>query len=285
MRCNGERPSCRQCVQAGILDCEYTDNGPTISQVLEENVAELEARIQALQGDSGPILLHNPHQPRSPPRSSPPGSLRQESLHKIIQSFFMVAPTFGFFFDLPRFLPSLRASLPPSEHSPVSALLVRTIELVGAHFSDDAALRLGEEQKLASVLHAIPASLDRRRLMDTLQAEVLLAYYLLHRNRRTEGSYHAAAAVSIAVACELHKLPWADGAPADDVDGGTRLRAFWTVFALERAWSPWMHSTPAWPVEVVNHGSVRAATPCACGAARLTAPLRTSSAGWASTAG
>ncbi|GJE91607.1 Zn(II)2Cys6 transcription factor [Phanerochaete sordida] len=263
MRCNGERPSCRQCGQAGILDCEYTDNGPTISQVLEENVAELEARIQALQGDSGPILLHDPHQPRPRTLSSPTG--RQDTLQKIMQTFIAVSPTFGFFFDPPRFLPRLRASMPPSEHTPVSVLLVRTIELVGAHFSADAALRHGEEQRLAAVLQAIPANLDRHRLMDTLQAEVLLAHYLLHCNRRTEGSYHAAAAVSIAVACELHKLPWADGgggagagapgSPVDDADGGTRLRAFWTVFALERAWSAWMHSTPAWPVEVVNHGS------------------------------
>lgn len=172
----------------------------------------------------------------------------------------MVGPTFGFFFDLPRFMPRLRSSLPPSEHTPVSMLLVRTIELIGTHFSDDVVLRRGEEQKLASVLQAIPASLDRRRLMDTLQAEILLAYYLLHRNRRTEGSYHAAAAVSIAVACKLHKIPWGDSSqppsPVDDVDNGTRLRAFWTAFALERTWSPWTHSTPAWPVEVVNHGPV-----------------------------
>ena len=140
---------------------------------------------------------------------------------------------------------------------------MHTAELIGTHFSGDVSLRRGEGQKLASVLQAVPTSLDHKRFMDTLQAEVLLAYYLLHRNRRTEGSYHVAAAVSIAVACDLHKALWGDNSQpsspitTDDVDSGVRLRAFWTVFALERSWSTWMHSPPAWPLEVVDHGSVR----------------------------
>ena len=45
--------------------------------------------------------------------------------------------------------------------------------------------------------------------------------------------------------------------PTDEFDNGDRLRAFWTVFALERSWSTWTHSTAAWPIEVVNQGSVR----------------------------
>lgn len=60
-RCDGARPICNQCTRASVVDCEYTDNGPTASQILEENVSELEARIRAIQGGPAPIVLHNPH--------------------------------------------------------------------------------------------------------------------------------------------------------------------------------------------------------------------------------
>lgn len=60
-RCDGARPTCDQCVRANIVDCEYTDNGPTASQILEESISGLEARIHALQGNPAPIVLRHPH--------------------------------------------------------------------------------------------------------------------------------------------------------------------------------------------------------------------------------
>lgn len=53
---------CAQCVRADEVECEYTDGGPTASQILEQNVAQLEARIRELEGrTSESITLHDPH--------------------------------------------------------------------------------------------------------------------------------------------------------------------------------------------------------------------------------
>ena len=81
-RCDGARPTCGQCVRAEVGDCEYTDAGPTASQILEQNVAQLEARIKELT-EGNPmdsITLHRPQgygpsshggSPRIPSPSSP----------------------------------------------------------------------------------------------------------------------------------------------------------------------------------------------------------------------
>lgn len=61
-RCDGVRPICGQCTRAEETECEYTDAGPTPSQLLERNVANLEARIRELEGrTSDTITLHDPH--------------------------------------------------------------------------------------------------------------------------------------------------------------------------------------------------------------------------------
>ncbi|KAH8108630.1 hypothetical protein DFH11DRAFT_1820528 [Phellopilus nigrolimitatus] len=67
MRCDGARPSCTQCIRGNRAgDCEYTDRqGPTHTQVLEENVALLQARIRELEApdfSNRPILLHDPYE-------------------------------------------------------------------------------------------------------------------------------------------------------------------------------------------------------------------------------
>ncbi|EKM50023.1 uncharacterized protein PHACADRAFT_213794 [Phanerochaete carnosa HHB-10118-sp] len=64
MRCDGVRPTCTQCTKANIAaDCEYSDAGPTTSQILERNIAELEARIvEILKGrPADPVSLRAPY--------------------------------------------------------------------------------------------------------------------------------------------------------------------------------------------------------------------------------
>ncbi|KAH8112455.1 hypothetical protein DFH11DRAFT_1785696 [Phellopilus nigrolimitatus] len=67
MKCDGARPYCTQCIRGNRADdCEYTDGqGRTHTQVLEENVALLQARIQELEApdlSKRPILLHDPYE-------------------------------------------------------------------------------------------------------------------------------------------------------------------------------------------------------------------------------
>ncbi|KAA1475082.1 hypothetical protein DENSPDRAFT_841812 [Dentipellis sp. KUC8613] len=77
MKCDGVRPVCGPCSRANRPDdCEYTDGqGRTRTQILEENIAHLEARIQELENpDSAqaPIMLHNPHSPSYQSRHGSP---------------------------------------------------------------------------------------------------------------------------------------------------------------------------------------------------------------------
>jgi hypothetical protein len=64
-RCDGVRPICRPCrskpEQYG--DCEYTDSGFTTTEILEEKIALLEARLEELQRaePTSSLVLHNPY--------------------------------------------------------------------------------------------------------------------------------------------------------------------------------------------------------------------------------
>lgn len=65
-RCDGERPYCGQCIRGNRAeDCEYTDNqGRTRTQMLEETVALLQARIHDLENPrvaSQSVRLHDPY--------------------------------------------------------------------------------------------------------------------------------------------------------------------------------------------------------------------------------
>ncbi|TFY66227.1 hypothetical protein EVG20_g4863 [Dentipellis fragilis] len=67
LRCDGTRPVCNKCLSTDrAVECGYTDvQTRSRTQILEENIAVLEARIRELEYPdnvpaSGPILLHNP---------------------------------------------------------------------------------------------------------------------------------------------------------------------------------------------------------------------------------
>ena len=204
-----------------------------------------------------------------------------------MQAFVTYGPDFGFFLHIPRFLEKLRASLPPTPQSPIPLALVHSVFLVGVLFSGDDDLKRQEQQILNRAQQALSTDLGPTNTLYMLQAEVLLSQYLFHHNRRTAGGYHAAAAVSIAIGCKLHKIrsaewsvaPFANPAipevqlfPAlDDVEEGERIRAFWTVFALDRCWSVAIQSSSVlahqgtastrvdtpWPLEMSWYEQVR----------------------------
>ncbi|KAK7022189.1 hypothetical protein R3P38DRAFT_1111858 [Favolaschia claudopus] len=51
IKCDGGRPECKNCLTSlGFRDCEYDDDdGPTQSQMLQEQIAVVEARIEELR--------------------------------------------------------------------------------------------------------------------------------------------------------------------------------------------------------------------------------------------
>lgn len=77
-----------------------------------------------------------------------------------------------------------------------------------------------------------------------IQTEILLAYYFFDCNRVVEGQVHANGAVSLALACGLHKIePGRHAAdsllppPADPTEEQERVNAWWHVFMLEKLWT------------------------------------------------
>ncbi|EED83463.1 predicted protein [Postia placenta Mad-698-R] len=88
--------------------------------------------------------------------------------------------------------------------------------------------------------------------MHALQMEVLLASYFFSNNRTLEGTYRANAVAAMALACRLHVIGSVCGptsnvwpisilyrlaAPTNVVEMGERINAFWTIYALDKAWS------------------------------------------------
>ncbi|KAF7360720.1 hypothetical protein MVEN_00803900 [Mycena venus] len=86
--------------------------------------------------------------------------------------------------------------------------------------------------------------------LHTIQAEVLLSYYYLHSARPTEGRYHSASAMSLALNAGLHllgaptqepcpsfPLPAIHLAPLSDArERAERVNAFWATWILNNYW-------------------------------------------------
>lgn len=199
-----------------------------------------------------------------------------------LRSFLAAAPHLGFFLHIPRFLPKIRLSIPPANLSPIPPALVFSVLLLDCLFADIPDRKSIEPQLLALALQSVSIDLDPTRILYTIQAEVLIALYLLHYNRRLEASYHISAAVSIAIACNLHKIRTATmfsgqpnaitlPPPIDAVEEGERIRAFWTIYMFDRGWMAWTHSSSTlldesstlteidtpWPLELHEYERVR----------------------------
>lgn len=130
------------------------------------------------------------------------------------------------------------------------------------------------------------ATIAQRRL-HAMQAEVLLAIYFFCLGRYLEGRYHANAAVSLAVSCGLHRIkpellfsspaqavPGSFSAfttfaalgaigelglfdlapPADVIELGERINAFWAVFCVDKCWSTAVGS-PSFLVDDATSGT------------------------------
>jgi hypothetical protein len=110
-------------------------------------------------------------------------------------------------------------------------------------------------QALQSMANAL--SVDHpNKVMHALQAEILLAVYFFHSGRILEGKLHLSSAVTLAFRCRLnlirsngdvaHSCPSSPSGdtefvelppPADAVEEGDRVNAFWTVFAVNNYWT------------------------------------------------
>ncbi len=216
-----------------------------------------------------------------------------------VNHFLPHASKFGFFLDTHRFLTAFFT--PTAARPRPSSVLRSTVYLWGIHLSQDAQVAVHEQQFLSRALRSIHIALSNSQPQDTLhvlQAEVLLAYYFFHNDRLMEGKFHASAAVSLAIMCDLHKVSVAQRRgsssgpssldllslghlgfslppPKDVKEEGERIHAWWTTYILDKAWVVALASPSAikdddnnvttridtpWPLDFDSYDQVRSNT-------------------------
>jgi hypothetical protein len=108
------------------------------------------------------------------------------------------------------------------------------------------------ERAKQSVSVEISENSNALLLLHTIQAQVLLSTYLFHNNRFLEAELHVNGAATLALGYQLHKIRSArpvpppllgvsalsmgevyPAPPADALEEGERIRAFWTVACLQ----------------------------------------------------
>ncbi|TFK66447.1 hypothetical protein BDN72DRAFT_859913 [Pluteus cervinus] len=176
-------------------------------------------------------------------------------VQKLLDTFLPHSSQFGFFLDPNTFRESTLRVFTLGHHSRPTPALVTTVLLWGAHLSHSDPSASQEHTLLMRALRyaATDMSSDHpNKIIQTLQAEVLLSYYFLRMSRFLEAKIHSTTAITIALECGLNKIRSSSpGAlPAlglvqdhpmvlhhtvgDKVEEGERINAFWSAFTLHK---------------------------------------------------
>ncbi|KAK7048805.1 fungal-trans domain-containing protein [Favolaschia claudopus] len=241
IKCDGGRPECKNCLTSlGFRDCEYGDDGPTQSQVLQEQIAIVEARIEELQhpqkNPPDTIRLFDPyaaHRPDSTPSSrsghSTPvvqslaqrpegsssnsrqfGGVSQAEMEPLISNFLRHSSQFGYFLDARTFWEDATDRQSKGATPRPAAVLVDVVNLWAIHLSGSPDLLSHEADYLARALRMTAESLygiaQSNNVVHRIQAEVLLVHYFMRNGRFLEGKYHLSAAVSLVLSSSLHRI-------------------------------------------------------------------------------
>ncbi|KAI0726580.1 hypothetical protein C8Q72DRAFT_518907 [Fomitopsis betulina] len=270
-KCDGARPICGPCTRTHReYDCEYTD-GPTRSptQLLEDNIARLEARIYELEHPESvapSIVLHDPRTATSQPGPSAPvvqsvppvaGTSVQAAAYlmpqaapvatpdatseptpdvvqMLIEFFLQHANQVGFFLHHGRFRELAFVPDANARQERLSPALLNAVYLWGVHFSGNVSMSVHEPVYLQCAVQAVSSALVRvppYNVIYSIQAEVLLAHYFFAVNRPLEGRYHSNAAVALSLSCRLNKLRSSNNTP--NPPGGLNVDLAPPVDALE----------------------------------------------------
>ncbi|KAJ7704162.1 hypothetical protein B0H16DRAFT_1829158 [Mycena metata] len=258
MRCDGVHPTCGQCARAGRAeDCEYT-NGQRRARVeiLQESIREAESRIYDLEHPhqaQSVVQLRQPYEATPPSRISSPRPQSSMVTDEPINTFLSYSSEFGFFLNAPRFRNSALIRQPIGHHDRPTPALLFAVYLC--------ALRLTQDPSPQSIqTHLEPTFLSQalefasqglssahpQKMLHTLQAEILLAYYFFACGRFVEGRYHTATAVSLGLSSGLHLVRSSTTLgssshflppPQDATEEGERIHACWVLITLDRAWA------------------------------------------------
>ncbi|THU85862.1 hypothetical protein K435DRAFT_684747 [Dendrothele bispora CBS 962.96] len=247
-KCDGQRPVCSQCLKSARPGdaCEYIDEGRTHTQVLEEKISRLEARIRELEEpfDENSVKLHSPYTQSQGRSSSMPTLVASSSegimvstsatpsplpssvshsdtaiqeeppanvVHLLLQSFLPHAIEFGFFLNISRFQESALRPLPLGHHARPAPALLSAVYLLGLHLSGSTGTKISVQESSflsRALLHVanILSSSHPHRIIHGIQSEILLSTYCFRKGRILEGKYHLTVATSLTLGAGFHHI-------------------------------------------------------------------------------
>ncbi|KAG1896571.1 uncharacterized protein F5891DRAFT_587386 [Suillus fuscotomentosus] len=183
-------------------------------------------------------------------QEEPPIQIVLESLDKILP----YVDELGLFLHIPR----MRNRLVTASSRGIPIALQNAIILLCLHITNtkqstfELTVLSRCLRQLAEIIPSCSASI--RDLLDVLQTEVLLTYYLLRVGRTVEAKYHSGAAASLVLAFRLHSSSEGEqNTPADmqsvafdifgttlpnlvdDIEQTEAIHAFWNVFTWDKS--------------------------------------------------
>ncbi|KDQ07968.1 hypothetical protein BOTBODRAFT_38310 [Botryobasidium botryosum FD-172 SS1] len=174
----------------------------------------------------------------------------------LIALFIRFRRSHSFEFNAPRLLFLL--GLPPSHHRAPHPALSNAIMLYGCLYAEDALRQLFERALVHRVRKDLQNALAHAdRLVDCTRALTLLGCYFYGMFKPLVGHYYVSAAMSLAVACGLHRIKSLDLNPQDAlslidpavdlIELGDRINLFWTILSLDRMKSLLCEAVPCGP--------------------------------------
>ncbi|KIK63118.1 hypothetical protein GYMLUDRAFT_481274 [Collybiopsis luxurians FD-317 M1] len=292
MRCDGQRPVCGPCSRRieSLGDCEYAEVGHTHADRLQEQIAVLEARLEALQNpfsQRDAVTLIDPYVASSSVMSqlhrtssdsvmvngsrNPFEESAQE--RNLMEAFLPHASQLGFFLDAQNLIYAFSNPYSDPSQRPTAALAA-TMVLLGSKLVPASHIILPTEVYLSNAVQAVSLGLSEshpQRILHTLQANILIAHYFLIHNRGLEGRWHLNNAVSLILSARMHRIRSShiyDNTQALSIDTtttlpparnfpeeGERINAIWTVLALDCLWSA-VEGKPTFTAYTTGQGRV-----------------------------
>lgn len=174
----------------------------------------------------------------------------------LIETFLPHATEFGFFLDILSFHRSAILRQPFGHPERPTPALLTTVYLWGAHLSrPQPPPQVDEHALLIRALHHVVTDTlgeHPKRILHTIQAEVLLAAYYFRTTRFLEAKARLGSAVSLVLTTQMHRLrsshyplfsplgisnnmvPVFQHNPQTSIDEGEHINGFWAVFSLHK---------------------------------------------------
>ncbi|THU93220.1 hypothetical protein K435DRAFT_670569, partial [Dendrothele bispora CBS 962.96] len=236
------------------------------AEYLEEQISILENRIRELENPTvqgSGMVLQNPYIGQDAPTLGMlhlsriqhieiPPQLREQ----LLSAFLSYASELGFFLDPTRFYAS--ATPGSSTAPPPSPALLQTVILLATHiYSTDSITSDMKAELLSQAVNSTSQALSSNhpdKVLQTIQAHVLLAQYFFLNGRKLEGRYNVTMAVSLVLSTRLHRIrsleemerrsfTYATNTdtslppPRDAREEMERIDAFWVVLSLNSCWA------------------------------------------------